>query len=111
MRIYFKVFETPTIIGEQKIFLKQPGMADIKFISFKDLDFSCNKTPKALDLNVDKSGNMRPHFVEYSSNINRDFISKAFTFFKGWGTNINITEGEIDFLSKYPESFKCMTNN
>jgi hypothetical protein len=111
MRIYFKVFETPTIIGEQKIFLKQPGIADIKFIAFKDLDFSCNKKPKALDLNIDKSGNMSPHFVEYSSNINRDFISKAFTFFKGWGTNINITEGEIDFLSKYPESFKCMTNN
>src|SRR5674476_1382301 len=77
----------------------------------KDLNFSCNKTPKALDLNIDKSGNMSPHFVEYSSNINRDFISKAFTFFNGWGININLTEQEIDFLSKYPESFKCMTNN
>jgi hypothetical protein len=111
MRIYFKVFETPTIIGEQKIFLKQPGTADIKYVDFKDLDFSCNKTPKALDLNFDKPGNMSPHFIEYSSNINRDFISKAFTFFKGWGININITEEEIDLLAKYPESFRCMTNN
>ena len=111
MRIYFKIFETPTIIGEQKIFLKQPGTADVKYVDFKDLDFSCDKTPKALDLNFDKPGNMSPHFIEYSSNINRDFISKAFTFFKGWGININITEEEIDLLAKYPESFRCMTNN
>jgi choloylglycine hydrolase len=111
MRIYFKIFETPTIIGEHKIFLKQPGMADIKYIDFKDLDFSCNETPEALDLNFDKSGNMGSYFIEYSSHINRDFISKAFTFFKGWGINIRITEEEIDFLSKYPESFKCITNN
>ena len=111
MRIYFKIFETPTIIGEQKIFLKQPGIADIKYVDFKDFDFSCNKTPKALDLNYDKSGNMSPNFIEYSSIINKDFISKAFTFFKGWGININITEGEIDFLSKYPESFRCLRDN
>jgi hypothetical protein len=111
MRIYFKVFETPTIIGEQKIFLKQPGIADIKYVDFKDFDFYCTKTPKALDLNFDKAGNMSPHFFEYSSSINKDFISKAFTFFKGWGININLTEGEIESLSKYPESFKCLTNN
>lgn len=111
MRIYFKIFETPTIIGEQKIFLKQPGIADIKYVDLKDLDFSCNKTSKALDLNFDKSGNMSPNFIEYSSNINKDFISKAFTFFKGWGINISITEEEIDVLSRYPESFRCMTNN
>jgi len=111
MRIYFRIFETPTIIGEQKIFLKQPGIADIKYVDFKDFDFSCNKTPKTLDLNFDKGGNMSPHFIEYSSTINKEFISKAFTFFKSWGININLTEGEIDFLSKYPESFKCITDN
>jgi hypothetical protein len=111
MRIYFKIFETPTIIGEQKIFLKQPGIADIKYVDFKDFDFSCTKTPKSLDLNFDKAGNMSPHFIDYSSILNKDFISKAFTFFKSWGININITEEEIDFLSKYPESFKCMTDN
>lgn len=111
MRIYFKIFETPTIIGEQKIFLKQPGIAEIKYVDFKDFDFSCTKTPKALDLNFDKAGNMSQHFINYSSNINKDFISKVFIFFKGWGININITEEEIDFLSKYPESFRCMTNN
>lgn len=107
MRIYFRIFETPTIIGEQKIFLKQPGVADIKFVDFKDFAFSCNKTPKALDLNLDQAGNMCPLFIEYSSSINKVFISKAFTFFKGWGVNISITEEEIDYLSKYPESFRC----
>lgn len=111
MRIFFKIFETPTIIGEQKIFLKQPGVADIKYISFKDLDFSCNKTSKALDLDFNKSGDMGPYLAEYTSKMNRDFISKAFTFYKGWGIRISITEEEIDKLSKYPESSICMTDN
>ncbi len=35
MRIYFKIFETPTIVGEQKIFMKQPGQAEMKFINLK----------------------------------------------------------------------------
>jgi Linear amide C-N hydrolases, choloylglycine hydrolase family len=111
MRIYFKIFETPTIIGEQKIFLKQPGLADIKYVDFKDFDFSCNKTPKVLDLSCDKPGNTGPFFIEYSTDINRDFISKAFTFFKGWGINIDLKDESVDFLSKYPESFKCVVDN
>ena len=108
MRIYFKIFETPTIIGEQKIFLKQPGIADIKYVDFKDFDFSCTKTPKALDLNFYKAGNMRPYFSDYSSILNKDFISKAFTFFKGWGINIDLKDESLDYLAKYPESFKCV---
>jgi len=46
--------------------------------------------------------------VNYSTNINKEFISKAFTFFKGWGINIELKEIEIDYLAKYPESFKCV---
>ena len=108
MRIYFKVFETPMIVGEQKIFLKQAGVAEIKYVDFKNFDFSCNITPKVLDLNFDKAGNMSPYFIEYSSVINRDFISKAFTFFKGWGINVDLKDESLDYLAKYPESFICV---
>ena len=34
MKIYFMIFETPTIVGEQKIFMKQPGQAEMKFVDF-----------------------------------------------------------------------------
>jgi penicillin V acylase-like amidase (Ntn superfamily) len=107
MRIYFKIFETPTIVGEQKIFLKNPGETVIKFVDFNDLDFTCKNAPKVLDLDFNHNGEVNQYFVDYSTNINKEFIAKAFTFFKAWGININLTEEEIDYLAKYPESFRC----
>jgi hypothetical protein len=46
-----------------------------------------------------------PYFVKYSTAINKEFITKAFTFVKGWGLTIGLTEDQINDLSKYPESF------
>jgi len=108
MRIYFKIFETPTIVGEQKIFLKQPGEAEIKMFDFKGLDFSCSNSGKVLDLNCNYNGLVNQYFVDYSTSINKQIIAKTFTFFKDWGINITLKNEEIDYLAKFPESFKCM---
>lgn len=107
MRIYFKIFETPTIVGEQKIFLKQPGQAEMKFVDFKNFDFNCSNNVKVLNLNENFSGAVDKHFTNYSSEINKEYITEAFTFFKDWGFNLNIGSEQIDYLAKYPESFKC----
>jgi len=111
MRIYFKVFETPTIVGEQKIFTKQPPYDPItKIIDFKELDLNCFTTMKVLDMNCNHYGVINQYFVDYSTAINKEFISKAFTFFKEWGIPIELKENELDYLAKYPETFKCVTN-
>ena len=107
MRIYFKIFETATIVGEQKIFMKQPGQAEIKFVDFKNFDFDCSKNAKVLDLNEDFSGAVDNQFINYSTEINNEYITKAFTFFRDWGFNLNIGSEQIDYLAKYPESFVC----
>jgi hypothetical protein len=107
MKIYFKIFETPTIVGEQKIFLKQPGEAEIKVVDFKKINFSCTNSIKILDLNSDYKGLVNPYFKDYSTSINREIIAKTFAFFKGWGINISLKEEEIDSLAKFPESFSC----
>jgi choloylglycine hydrolase len=108
MRIYFKIFETPTIVGEQKIFMKQPGQAEMKFVDFNNFDFNCSKNVKVLNLNENISGTVNNHFINYSSEINKEYITKAFTFFKDWGFIKNIEPEQIDFLAKYPDSFKCI---
>jgi choloylglycine hydrolase len=108
MRIYFKIFETPTIVGEQKIFMKQPGQAEMKFVDFKNFDFNCSKDVKVLNLNESISGAVDNHFINYSTEINKKCISEAFTFFKNWGFNLNIGAEQIDYLAKYPESFICI---
>ncbi len=107
MKIYFKVFETPTINGEQKIFLKQPGQALMKGVDFKGFDFDCRNAAKVLDLDCTHEGEVNQYFSDYSVSINKEYIAKAFSFFKAWGINIQLKEEEIDYLAKYPESFRC----
>lgn len=80
MRIYFKIFETPTTVGEHKIFLKQPGQAVIKYVDFNAFDFNCHSSSKVLDLDFNHTGAVNQYFVEYSASINKEFIAKTFTF-------------------------------
>ena len=108
MRIYFKIFETPVIVGEQKIFLKQPGEVVMKYVDLNDFDFNCHNAPKVLDLDFNHAGVVNKYFVEYSTGINKEFIAKTFTFFKGWGINVDLKDEELDYLAKYPESFRCI---
>jgi hypothetical protein len=108
MKIYFKVFETPMIVGEQKIFMKKPGEAEMKIIDFNELDFNCDKGSKVLDLNCDRKGNVIPYFMNYSTGINKEYIVKAFTFFKDWGAPVEINEEDLNNLAAYPESFSCL---
>lgn len=111
MRIYFKVFETPIIDGERKIFTKQPPYDPItKVIDFKELDFNCSDMVKVFDINSNYDKIVNQYFIPYSTDINKEFIDKAFTFYKGWGLNIELKEDELDSLSKYPETFKCAVN-
>jgi len=107
MRLYMKVFETPTIVGEQKIFLKQPGETKTKLVDIKDFNLDCTQVSKVLDIEYDGEGKMNHNFIFYTTDINKEFISKAFTFFKNWGIGINLKQEEINYLAEYPESFKC----
>ena len=110
MKIYFKVFETPTIVGQQKIFLKQPGVALTKIVDLKGLDFSCSGAAKVLDLDCNHEGLVNQYLTNYSTAINKEYISKAFTFFKNWGIPIELTQERLEYLAKYPETFKCVAN-
>ena len=107
MKIYFKIFESPTIFGDKKIFMKQPGQAEMKFVDFKYFDFNCSQNVKVLDLNENSSGAVDNQFINYSTEINKEYITEAFTFFKDCRFNLNIGSEQIDYLAKYPESFIC----
>ena len=107
MKIYFKIFETPIIVGEQKIFMKEAGQAEMKSVDFKNIDLNCSENAKVYNLNEDSYGAVDNQFVNYSPEINKTFITEAFTFFKDWGFDLNISSEQIDSLAKYPETFVC----
>lgn len=108
MKIYFKVFETPTLVEKQIIFLKEQGIAKIKQVELKGIDFNCSLPGLVFDLEEDVEGLVNPKLIEYTTEINRKFISKAFKYFEWLGIPIHLTDEEIDGLAKYPESFKCI---
>ncbi|MBP1631472.1 MAG: hypothetical protein H6Q15_2365, partial [Bacteroidetes bacterium] len=78
MKIYFKIFETPAIVGEQKIFMKQPGQAEMKFVDFKHFDFNCSKNVKVLNLNENSSGAVDNQFINYSTEINKEIQNHSY---------------------------------
>jgi choloylglycine hydrolase len=108
MKVYIKVFETPVIIGPNKIFRKTPGESKTKVIDLKDFKFDCSIPGKALDLELDKEGNVDQDFVNYTTELNKEFIVKAFTFYRDWNEGKGgLKEEEMDYLARYPESFSC----
>lgn len=108
MKVYVKVFETPVIAGPNKIFRKTPGESAIKIMEFGKFSFDCGQPCRVLDLETEKDGVVNPYFENYTTEVNKQFIVKAFTFYKGWWETENgLTDEQMDYLAKYPESFKC----
>jgi len=108
MKIYSICFETPTIVGERKIFVKKREDAGMKVVDLKGWNFNCTDASHVLDLDCPDKGTVNQRFVKYSADINKEFIAKAFTFYKGWGIGMTLTDEQMDSLAKYPESFKCV---
>jgi TATA-box binding protein (TBP) (component of TFIID and TFIIIB) len=107
MKIYIKVFETPLIIGEHKIFRKQINECLFKKINVKEFSLECTHPSMVLDLEHEEEGEVNTAFKEYTTDFNKEFITKAFTFYKGWGIDIQLTDEQINNLARYPESFRC----
>ncbi|MCF8316924.1 MAG: linear amide C-N hydrolase [Ignavibacteriales bacterium] len=108
LKIYYKCYETPTIVGERKIFLKPPGVAKIKIVDLKEFSFDCNDAVKVIDIDNSNEAQVNAYFIDYTKEINKEYITKAFTFYKNWGASVELNEDEMNYLADYPESFKCV---
>lgn len=108
LKVYFKVFESPTLTETQIIFLKDEVYAKTKIVDLKEIDFTCLSPCLVMDLELDQEGLVNSYFQKYTTNINKDYISKAFDYFWRLGIPIQISDEELNYLAKYPESFKCI---
>jgi hypothetical protein len=79
-------------------------------VDLNNIDFSNSSPCLVMDLELDNEGLVNSYFQEYSTSINKEYISKAFDYFGRLGIPIHISDEELNYLAKYPESFKCIDN-
>ena len=88
LRIYFRTFKNK----------------NIRNITVSSLNFSCKTPVQVLDVHEDLSGDVTSKFIDYTQQMHRDFIGKAF---KNHVFLRNVPEKELDVISRYPESTIC----
>lgn len=108
LNVHFKVFESPTLTKTQIVFLTEEGAAKIKTVDLKIVDFACSSPCLVMDLDLDREGSVDSYFRKYTTDINKEYISRAFDYFWRLGVPIHISDEEMDSLAKYPESFRCL---
>jgi choloylglycine hydrolase len=106
--IHIKVFETPLIQGDHKIFFRAPGVAHVKTIDMKAIDYETLETAQVLALDFDGEGCQNNRFIDYTTSINRESILQAFRFMQAWGVPISVSDEDLVILSKYPESLRVV---
>ena len=97
-------------MAKRKIFLRPPSVAKIKIVDLKEFSFDCNDAVKVIDIDNSNESQLNAYFTDYTKEINKEYITKAFTFYKNWGASVELNEDEMNYLADYPESFKCVFN-
>ncbi|MBN2260735.1 MAG: linear amide C-N hydrolase [Clostridiales bacterium] len=81
---------------------------DIKYLDFDSFNFSCNTPVQLFDINSDTSGDIADKFLNYSEELNIDFIKKNFDQINfGFLGNLFIKERYQHKINKYSNTFKC----
>ncbi len=95
-------------LTNSKMFFRTSLGQDVKFIDFKSFDFNCNTPIQLFDINSDISGNVAGKFVNYSTELNEEFIQKNFDEIN-FGTvgNLLFKKRYQSKINKYSNSFKC----
>jgi choloylglycine hydrolase len=91
-------------IANKEVHFKTKDFPQTKRFAFKDFDFLCMKPSMVIDMNEERSGDIRSSFIPYTPEINRKLIGESF---KNTEFLKDIPEEILDQLAKYPESFIC----
>ncbi|MCG2815995.1 MAG: linear amide C-N hydrolase [Candidatus Aminicenantes bacterium] len=91
-------------VGHRTVYFKTIQRPALKSFALADFDFSCESGTRIIDMNTARTGNLAPHFVPYSRDMNRQLIGASFgstDFLK------EIPAEALDELARYPESLPC----
>jgi penicillin V acylase-like amidase (Ntn superfamily) len=91
-------------ISNKKIYFKSKSSPQIKWVSYADLDFSCQSAPLALDMSQPLIGNVIKEFKPFTKEANTLLLNRAAKESK---SQINISEADIRRDVEYVAKIKC----
>jgi len=108
-------------LKDRHVYFRTASSRSIRSFSMDVFDFSSDTPVKVLDINKDYTGDVTRHFIDYSPELNREFVVKGLdSMFGGAETSQmqkigfigkGITkEILIDRLAGYPESWATAKN-
>jgi penicillin V acylase-like amidase (Ntn superfamily) len=88
--------------------------SQIRYVDFKDFDFSCQTPVEVLDINSADTGNVRSAFTSYTAAINSDIVTRTFADYNSDQYNTIIgkkfSADTINAVAAFPESTFCEVN-
>ena len=112
-RLYSPPFETRWLlafdVNAMCITLKTQSNDKLRFVDFKDFDFSCKTDVQVMDINDGEEGNLRTAFIPYTTDLNRKFVTRIYSLYNEYTDFIGkeYSQDTIDGIIVYPESTIC----
>jgi choloylglycine hydrolase len=92
-----------------KLYYKTATNKDIRYVSLRDFDLSCNAPVYILDINTQDKGNVFDKFAPYTQQANAKLVRSTF---KQYESHFGPTPEEIlKKIITYPATTKCLTDN
>jgi penicillin V acylase-like amidase (Ntn superfamily) len=112
-RLYSPTFQTRWFlafdVNAMRITWKTQSNNHLRYVDFKDFDFSCKTDVKVMDINEGDTGNVHAAFVPYTTDLNRKFVTRIYSLYNEHSDFIGKTYSQdtIDGIIAYPETTIC----
>ncbi|MCJ7680721.1 MAG: dienelactone hydrolase family protein, partial [Candidatus Aminicenantes bacterium] len=91
-------------VNNRMMYFKTNTKPALKSFALDEFGFDCGTPSQMIDMNTDRTGDLRPHFVPYNWELNRKLIGSSF----GSTDFLKDTPSEaLDDLARYPETLPC----
>ena len=89
-----------------RIYFRTRKKPELKSIDLTTVDYGCGTPVKVLDIDTKETGDVTRHFRNYTRDVNRDLIQRAF---RGTDFLKNVPDAAKDRFAEFPERFACTT--
>jgi len=96
-------------VNTGRCYWKTTSNNKLRYVDFKDFDFSCQTAVKVLDINSGDTGNVSTEFVPYTVAFNREQVTRIYSLYNQHSnlTGKTYSQETIEGIIAYPETTIC----